>query len=128
MKTEYVEGIVTLDGEILSNTTITFNPVGGTGEAASGYTGEKGVYTLTSVNGDDKKGALEGEYKITLSKVKVTEFKEGDPKVPKDHRGIPYYVQQKELIPKIYTKINSTPLTYSVVKGKQKHDIELKSK
>ncbi|MDR1958590.1 MAG: hypothetical protein LBQ54_06060 [Planctomycetaceae bacterium] len=128
LKTEYVEGVVTLDGLPISNVTLTFIPSGTAGESANGYSDEKGGYKLSSINGDAEKGALEGEYKITLTKVEVTEYKEGDPKAPKDSQGRPYYVTQKELIPKVYTNASTTPLTYTVVKGKQTHNIELLSK
>jgi len=131
LKTEYVEGVVTLDGTpVPEGTSVRFIPAtSGTGEAAGGVTDKNGVYTLSSVNGDPGKGALQGDYKIIVSKQEISaQYEENDPKAPKDERGNQILTQHKETLPKVYTQARTTPLTYTVVEGKQKHDIELKSK
>ena len=130
IKTEFVEGVVTLDGTpIGKGCSVRFIPVTeGKGEAAGGFTDEKSVYTLSSMNGAPGKGAVEGEYKIVLTKRDTTEFAEGDPKAPKDDRGNSVLSISNETLHQSYTLPKTTPLTYTVVKGKQKHDIELVSK
>ena len=130
VKTEYVEGVVKLDGAIVpEGTSVRFLPVTeGKGEPAGGFTDMNGVYRLSSVNGAPEKGAVEGEYKIVLSQVIPTaNYDENDPKAPKDARGN-VIIPTKELMPQSYTQKRSTPLTYTVVQGKQTHDIELSSK
>ncbi|MDR3110281.1 MAG: hypothetical protein LBU65_11445 [Planctomycetaceae bacterium] len=130
VKTEYVSGVITLDGNpVQKGTKVRFIPVTeGKGEPAGGFTDEKGVYTLSSVNGDPEKGALEGEYKIVVSRAETTFFEENDPKAPKNDLGERVTSVSKEVMPKIYTDVKTTPLTYTVVKGKQTHDIEVSSK
>ena len=125
LKTEYVEGVVTLDGVPQDKVTVNFMPVGTTGESASGYTDAKGVYKLSSANGNPEKGALMGEYKITVSKTNVTEFTEEE--AEKDERGISILSKVEQLFPIQYTKADQTPLSYTVIKGRQKHNIELTS-
>jgi len=128
LKVEYVEGIVTLDGQPLAGVSVTFIPKseGGGAEAASGFSNEKGVYKLSSMNGDPEKGAVAGEYVVNVSKVEVD-----DPKA-----GVPYeqavkmtnvVVQQKQLLPAVYQDRRTSPLSFTVNKGKNKIDIELKS-
>ena len=129
VKTEYIDGVVKLDGKIVpEGTSVRFLPVTeGKGEPAGGYTDKNGVYKLSSNSGAPEKGALEGEYKIVLSKMETTEYEEGDPKAPRDNRGDQMLSTSKEILPKIYTDKKTTPLTYTVVKGKQKFDLELSS-
>ena len=68
IKTEYVEGIVTLDGSPLSGAAVTFYPVDTAGKPAFGSTDDTGKYQLTTDGGADFKGALPGEYKVTIVK------------------------------------------------------------
>ncbi|MDR1269098.1 MAG: hypothetical protein LBK82_06210, partial [Planctomycetaceae bacterium] len=79
LKVEYVEGIITLDDEPVSNASVTFIPITETAdaEAADGYSNGKGVYKLTSGNGNPEKGALQGEYRVLVSKVESKSLKEG---------------------------------------------------
>jgi len=134
--TEYIEGIVTLDGEIVpEGTTVSFIPATpGVGEPAAGFTNKDGLYKLTSASGASEKGALEGDYRITVSKMEVTSYDgenygETNAKAPKDPvTGAVMLSTSKHLLPEVYAQIAKTPLTYTVVKGKQTHNIELQSK
>jgi len=130
LKTEYVEGIVRLDGEIVpEGTEVMFSPVvEGKGMPAIGRTDKSGLYTLSSTDGVPGKGAVEGDYKITVKYYEVTEYEEGDPRAPRDSYGNAQLSTSKLVTPPVYSQIMRTPLTYTVVKGKQTHDLDLVSK
>ncbi|MDR3109461.1 MAG: carboxypeptidase-like regulatory domain-containing protein [Planctomycetaceae bacterium] len=128
LKTEFVTGVVTLDGTPLPGATITFSPVS-EGEMASGFSDDNGSYKLSSSNGDPEKGALAGEYVVTISKVEVKNYEENDPKAPKDlltGRGI--RSSQKELIPNKYRSASTSPLKVEVKKGKNTIDLAVVTK
>ena len=71
---QYVEGVVTLDGEAIEGVTVGFSPVDvQEGIAATGTTDSNGVYKLTSSQGGKPdQGAVAGEYTVTFRKVKGT--------------------------------------------------------
>ena len=67
---EYVEGVVTLDGETIEGVTVGFSPVGEGGIGATGATDSKGVFKLTAAQGGEPDdGAVAGEYTVTFRKV-----------------------------------------------------------
>lgn len=125
IRVEYVEGIVTLDGEPVSEATMTFLPKTETPpmEMATGMTDANGAYKVSSVTGKAVAGAVAGEYKVAISKVLITakEVEYGAIRGPHD-------IQQTHLLPAIYADYQNTPLTATVNKGKNKIDFELKSK
>ena len=130
LRVEYVEGIVTLDGQPLEGASVTFIPKteGGTIEAASGYSNEKGVYKLSSMNGDPEKGAVAGEYIVNVSKVEIDDPTAG---MSYEQRtmmtGNTPIVTQTQILPAIYQDRMNSPLSATVNKGKNKIDLELKS-
>jgi hypothetical protein len=77
LDTEYVEGVVTLDGEPVADATVTFVPVEeGQGAPATGMTDQQGVYTLTAavtgeVSATHGAGTLPGEYYVGVTKMIV---------------------------------------------------------
>ena len=114
VKVEFVEGIVTLDNEPVSNAWVAFVPIENTLpiETASGISNERGVYRLTSENGRRLAGAVAGEYKVLISQ--TTE--QPDPFPPVHH------------LPAIYRNHRNTPLRAIVNHGQNKIDFELTSK
>ena len=74
LQTEYVEGLVTVDGEPVAEATVTFVPVTeGQGASATGMTNAQGIYKLTAaVTGDvaavAEAGTLPGEYHVGVMK------------------------------------------------------------
>ena len=129
VKTEYVEGVVKLDGEIVpEGTNVYFHSTKEGGLPAHGKTDANGVYKLTSADGASEKGAVEGDYKIVVSRVENTIYQEGDPKAPRNSYGNLLTAVGKETMPQQYSTLAKTPLTYTVVPGKQTHDIDLVSK
>jgi hypothetical protein len=121
---EYVEGIITMDGKPLDNASIQFIPkTEGKGESAGGYTDTNGKYTLSSLNGNPGKGALAGEYIVLISKtisVPISGTKYEEDEVPPE--------ELKQLVPAIYKNRNKPFFTVTVVKGKNIHNFEVKSK
>ncbi|MDR2704402.1 MAG: hypothetical protein LBC02_01360 [Planctomycetaceae bacterium] len=125
LKVEYVEGIITLDSEPVSNASITFIPITETDgtEAAGGYSNEKGVYKLTSGNGDPEKGALQGEYRVLVSKIESKDLTKG--KEYGTPTGYQPTFKQTQLLPVIYQNREKSPLKATVKKGKNKIDFQL---
>jgi len=70
LRTEFVEGTVTLEGEPLEGASVTFTPVSGnTARMAVGFTDARGRYTLTTAEGGSPgRGTTQGDYKITIAK------------------------------------------------------------
>ena len=126
LKVEYVEGVITLDGEIVPNAFVEFSPDSNSegAEAASGYSNDQGVYKLTSGNGDAEKGAVAGEYRIIVSKIESKDLTEGQEYG--SSTGYAKTFSQTHLLPEIYRDREKTPLTATVKKGKNKIPLELK--
>ncbi|MDR0335873.1 MAG: carboxypeptidase-like regulatory domain-containing protein [Planctomycetaceae bacterium] len=124
--TEMVEGIVTLDGVPVADAEITFYPVQfGVGESAMGRTDANGVYNLSSMKGKPKKGTLPADYNITVSKY-VTKELEKPYFDPAQDAVIKF--ESNEMIPLVYTDVETSPLTATVVKGNNVINLPLDSK
>ena len=129
LPTNYVEGIVTLDGQPLEGALVTFRPETPDGKVAVGQTDATGKYTLTTDGGLPQKGALEGEYKVTVTKIETTEVPRptslaiaaNNPDYPVEMDTI-----QTLITPKNYSEVVTTPLTATVTKGKNDIPLEMK--
>jgi hypothetical protein len=134
LNTNYVEGIVTLDGDPLEQAVVTFFPVIEDGKVATGTTDETGKYMLTADGGAPLKGALEGDYVVTVRKVETTITEKvplpGDPQANRNDPGYrPETVaNQRVITPQIYAQQRTSPLKATVVKGKNDLPFELKSR
>jgi hypothetical protein len=127
LKVEYVEGIVTLDGEPVQGANILFVPLKkgeGTIEAAGGMSDEQGLYKLSSMNGDPEKGAVAGEYRVLVEKVEVRDLTVNG---SQRRIGDPDYIQIS-LLPKIYGDKEKSPLTATINPGKNNINLELHTK
>jgi hypothetical protein len=121
-----VEGTVTLDGIPVSDAEITFYPVQpDIGTSAMGRTDTNGVYHLSSIKGEPEKGTMPADYNITVSKY-VTKEIEKPYFDPKQDAVIKF--ESKEMIPLAYTDVETSPLTATVIKGKNVIDLKLDSK
>ena len=119
-----VEGVVTLDGTPVSEADVIFYPLDPvTGEGATGRTDDKGYYQLSSVRGVPGKGTTAGEYRITVSQWVTRELDE-----PYLDRDALVRFESKELLPVIYTEVSNTPLSATVVPGKNEINLILDSK
>ena len=119
LKTEMVEGTIHLDGVPLSEAMIVFHPLSGS-EVASGRSKEDGTFVVSSQNGAIGKGAVIGEYAVTVSKIEVT--------FSTNAEGLPSATEGKEQIPSQYLDKEKTPLKVEVKKGKNGITLDLSSK
>ncbi|MDR1959040.1 MAG: carboxypeptidase-like regulatory domain-containing protein [Planctomycetaceae bacterium] len=123
LPTQYVEGIVTLDGAPVEQALITFTPADKeNGTAATGYSDASGKYTLTSVGGGPQKGAVAGDYRVTVSKVSIKMVKT-PPQYPGEEPS--ESAVQTQLLPQVYLKAEKSPLRVSVVKGRNSINLPL---
>ncbi|GHT25891.1 hypothetical protein FACS18942_02060 [Planctomycetales bacterium] len=122
----YVEGIVTLDGKPAAGAAVIFVPPDENSgfEGAAGTADEDGRFKMSSINGLPEKGAMEGEYKVVFS---LTVFKKLDKPVWDDTQGKKVSEKYVNVIPLIYQNPDTTPLSATVVKGKNKIDFALES-
>ncbi|MDR2117778.1 MAG: hypothetical protein LBP87_15485 [Planctomycetaceae bacterium] len=125
LETQYVEGIVTLDGIPVHGAHIQFFPkLEGSGQEAGGVSGENGFYKLSSLSGDPGKGVLEGEYLVTVAKNEAIELPK--PRI-NPNTGDEETHETKSVLPEIYRNKTKTPIFATVVRGKNKIDIKLES-
>lgn len=128
LKVEFVSGVVTLDGQPVSDASVQFLPVDASAgvEAAAGYTDEKGQYRLTSGNGDAEKGAQAGNYRVTISKIESKNLMEGQPYGTAPPPGKLSY-KQTQLLNTVYQDREKSPFAVTVKQGKNTIDLPLKA-
>lgn len=97
-----VTGTVTLDDKPLEGATVTFMPENS--RASSGTTDASGKYVLTYIR--DQTGAAIGKHKVIVTKM----------------------VDERNVLPAIYSDEEKTPLSKDVEAGENLYDIPLKSK
>ena len=124
-RVEHVTGTVTLDGEPVEGARIAFSPVSpdGENEGAFGRSDASGVYLLTSWGGEPDRGAMAGEYIVTVQKAEVIEL------MPPDETRSTYIetTAVRNLLPEIYLDRNTTPLRATVNRGRNIINLELTS-
>jgi len=122
LRVEYVEGIVTLDGDPVSEATVTFLPKVETPpmEMATGTTDANGAYKLSSVTGKATSGAVAGEYKVLVTKSTVDA---GAGEV--EYGAVRPLAKYTHLLPAPYRDPQKTPITVTVKKGKNTIPLEL---
>ena len=118
LKVEYVEGTVTLDGQPVAEASVMFVPTSEspTIETAMGITDTRGVYKLSSMNGRPQAGAVEGEYKILVSKIEAQSHSTGVEYGASFGYAVPY--TQTHLLPGVYRDPENTPFTATVKRGR----------
>lgn len=132
METEYVEGLVTLDGTPIPGATVTFEPIEpGQGIAGVGVSDESGIYRLTAMgNRDGLKpehggGVFPGKYLVAVEKVEIA------PEVQaKLDAGVsvPYSEAAiKRIIPKKFSDAAKSGLQVEVVPGNNDIPLQLGS-
>jgi len=128
-----VEGTVTLDGKPVEGATVSFIPVGEKGQSANGFTDATGKYSLTTGTGK-KKGALAGEYKVTVTKSEAMTtgpLKPGSPEYMAKMKemsspGAKKSAPKGSLLPEKYSDASKTPLTLKV--PSDNYDLKLEKK
>jgi len=123
LRVEFVTGTVTLDGEPVEGASVQFIPLVEEGliEPAGGITDARGVYRLSSLNGDPERGAVEGEYQVLVSK----SFTEAWDSTEASGYFIP---PTTHLLPEIYRTRDRTPLRVTVNRGRNTIDLALESR
>jgi hypothetical protein len=146
LRTEYIEGIVTLDGVPLEGALVTFIPSGGEARVAAGDTNAKGKYVLTTPEGGRPgRGTTQGDYKITISKRKPAENNTpATVEVPEKPGNEPPSLQEMMALdaarrrsrlappyayitPKKYNHPETSGFTATVVRGKNRLNFDLVS-
>lgn len=133
--TQFIEGVVTLDGAPVEKATVNFIPKPTDYDPndmnrpllASGFTDEKGYYRLSSVMGGKIGGGTTfGEYAVTIVKKEQTNkpiIKDG--KVPANINKVrPLF---KYHVPEKFEKKESSGMELSVSRGKNRFNFNLKS-
>jgi hypothetical protein len=137
LSTEYVEGVVTVDGQPVPEATVTFVPVvEGQGAPATGMTNAQGVYKLTAtVTGEvaakAEAGTLPGEYHVGVMK-NVIETpmsqeeaeKAGVEYTPADEYAAPKITYE---VPQKYNNPRESGLKVTVQAGQNNIPLELTS-
>ncbi len=127
VKTEYVEGVVTLNGEPLPMAQLTFNPVSSEGKAAFGASDKDGKYMLTTDGGKIDGGAVTGEYVVTVEKRDVPPI--ADVSTDPDKPSPPIAVKIAPLVtPAKYKDVTTSDLKVKVEKGDNTINLELAGK
>lgn len=122
LDTQMVRGVITIKGKPAPRAFVSFEPEtnGAGAESASGYADEQGNYMLTSVTGNPQKGALAGNYIVTVAcyETVVTKWK--------DEMGEEQEAETSKLIsPEKYSNATTSSLRATVVKGENKLDFDL---
>jgi hypothetical protein len=119
-----VTGTATVDGQPLTNATVTFIPKDGTpGFGGSGKTDSSGTFRLTGSR-DNAPGIPPGEYRVAISKRLMPDGSE----VPANDNTPPMNSPAKECLPVGYSNPATTQLTATVKPGAGPIDFPLRAK
>ena len=128
VKTEPVTGTVTLDGEPFSGVVVTFMPVGD-GNMGFALTNGQGVFHISTLVGRPDSGTTIDEYRVYFSKEIDDVSKQRYGKDPETNERVllpnPYQIQ---VVPKKYTKAETSGFTVKVERGKNVFQFDLSSK
>ena len=137
LDTDYVEGLVTLDGEPVPGATVTFRPVvEGQGVSATGITDASGVYKLTAVGTGEATaeagaGTLAGEYYVGVLKATIETALSAEEAEQRGEEYVPTQPGQGEgithVVPEKYNNPRESGLKVTVQAGKNNIPIELTS-
>ncbi len=132
LEVDYVEGVVTLDGEPVPGASLVFQPVTeGAGMSAYGMTDEQGRYRVTAVGTSETKaptlgGTLAGEYHVGVS-LMIVDYGMTDEEMEALHEAgkqLPIGTE-KEIVPARYNRPSMSGIRATVEPGRNTIDIEL---
>lgn len=107
-------GIVSLDGQPLSDAVITFHPQESGQNGAFGQTNESGEFTLTS---GKRPGIIPGSYKVTISRIVAKDGATVNPEEGMDIEQLMMSGQASESIPEKYSNLQQTQLTAEITES-----------
>ncbi|HBT76457.1 MAG TPA: hypothetical protein DEB39_05930 [Planctomycetaceae bacterium] len=125
IRTELVEGTLTLDGKPLPGAQIRFTPKSpDQGLAAFGRSDTDGRYRIQTLAGRPNAGTVPGEYLVTVSKTELVPngkmvYSMGEMIEARD---------SVQLLPESYSQTSKTPFSAVVVPGKNEFHFDVKSK
>lgn len=133
MKTEEVEGVVTLDGQPVPDATVTFVPVqAGNGASATGTTDAEGKYRLTAMasgaSGSPGAGTLPGEYYVGVMKVSLPAIPTSEEAVGPQGKQRPTSAPLTHVVPEKYNTPQNSGLKATVKEGKNDIPLTLTTK
>jgi len=113
--TSMAEGTVTFNGQPVEGANVMFGPATeGSGSPAYATTDATGRFVLQTQQGAVGAGTTAGEYKVTISKVRMV----GTGRKQMTPEGVEEEIMQaEEVLPRQYKLQSSTPLTAKVVEG-----------
>jgi hypothetical protein len=132
----YVEGVVTLDGQPIEGVAVGFSPVDASkGTAAVGTTDANGVFKLTSTaGGATDAGAMPGDYNVTFMKSAVdvvtaeeAQRMQNDPNYGQSSGELSAAPVAKSAIPEAYNNPATSGVKATVASGKNEFKFDLKS-
>lgn len=121
-----VAGTVTIDGQPLTDASIRFTPKGKSeAEGAAGSVDASGNLAGIKTLSTGDSGIVAGEYIVTVSKMKekLTNQTYTDPATG----NVIKIMSGEETMPKIYTAVDTSPLTATIQKGENTLKLEVKS-
>ena len=133
---QFVDGTISVDGDLLDGCTVMFIPKGTSASAttllASGITDEKGYFRISSVEGGTIGGGTTvGEYFVSIVKKK-----DARPPVTFDERGNilsgnpygpPMWAYSTPEVFELQEPRTEVPITVEIKKGKNKFNFDIKS-
>ncbi|MBI1247259.1 hypothetical protein GC197_05370 [bacterium] len=133
LPTEFVEGVVTLDGTPVEGANVTFVPVESSpGIAAIGVSDSAGVFHLTTLSSKDGLlpkhggGALAGRYQVSVEKIVIPADIQ---KKLDDGIQVPYNpAAMIHGVPKKYETPETSGLEFDIVSGRNDLTLELTSR
>ena len=115
IKTDLVEGVITMDGSPLAGATVTFSPVSSDGNLGVGTTDSTGLYKIQTLQGAADAGTTPGDYIVTVSK------KEGKPsgkqEMSESEGKMVDILTYTEAVPQKFTDKKATPHKATVAAG-----------
>jgi hypothetical protein len=136
-RVEFVEGLLTLDGQPLGGATVGLVPSDDTGLAAYGRTNEAGNFRLTSSRGGlPGAGAVAGTYRVTVQKIvdesEVEQPSGGEPSIEDYERwlreqGTRRPRVSRSAVPTMYAAPETSGLTATIGRGKNRLTFDLDS-
>ena len=126
LKTEPVQGTVTLDGVPLDGASLMFTPKDGSGNASYGFTDAEGKYKLQTLQGLPDAGTTSGDYTVAITK-SVADPGKKTVTVDADGNSIESEVHV-QILPAVYAEYNKSILSALVVEGSNEFNFDLKSK